>query len=102
MKEIRIHLIDGHCKDIHFNSGEGTPIEAFVLITSVPTTPPAQHILAYGSSETVGKMLFSFWKNSVEKDPEGAWVLEQVARDIISAADSERNLWPEEITDQIM
>lgn len=95
MKEATLHLDDaGHAQDIHFDGAEGTPISAFILLTSVPADPPAGHIIAYGNSDIIGRLLFNFWRNSVNKNPEGAWIVEEVARDIIKAADAERKQWP--------
>ncbi len=97
MTEITIHLDSGaHPIDIHFDGGQGTPIAAFVLLTAVPVEPMASHIICFGNSDTVGRLLISMWRNSVEKDPSGAWVIEQAARDIIDAADSHRKGWPGE------
>ena len=103
MREVKIHLDEsGHVVDIHFDGKPGTPIGAFLLLTCVPVDPPAAHILAYGNSDTIGNLLLSFWKRSVEENPEGAWVLEKVARDIVGAADKARGEWPEEITGKLM
>lgn len=98
MTEITIHLDAGsHPIDIHFDGGQGTPIAAFVLLTAVPVEPMASHIICFGNSDTVGRLLISLWRNSVEKDPTGAWVIEQAARDIICAAEANRKEWPGEI-----
>ena len=97
MDEIKVHLTNDHPEDIHFDGQkEGTAINAFLFLTNVPTDPPAGHILAFGNSDLVGKMIFNFWRNSVAKNPEGAFVLEQVARDIVKAADEARGAdpWP--------
>ncbi len=101
MKEISVHLDGlGHPVDVHFDSGEGTPIQAFLFLTSVPTDPPAGHVLAYGNSNIVGQMILNFWKNSVFQNPEGAAVIEAVARDIIRAADAHRKEWPGAVTER--
>jgi hypothetical protein len=96
MKAATIHLDDaGHPIDLHVDDGGGTPISAFLLLTSVPVEPEASHILCYGNSDTVGRMLFNFWRNSVSKDPGGAWVIEKVAQDIVDAANKARGVeWP--------
>ena len=87
MKEITLHLDEhGHPLDIHFDAGEGTPIDAFLFLSNVPTDPPAGHVLAFGNSDKIGRMIFNFWRQSVFQNPEGAAVIEGVARDIVKAA----------------
>ena len=99
MKEITIHLSNGHVEDVHFNGAkEGTAINAFVLLTSVPVDPPASHILVYGNSDTVARLFLSFWENSVRENPEGAWMLEEAAKAIICRAEHLRGGWPGEGT----
>lgn len=98
MKEVKIHLDEnGHVQDIHFDGErEGTVINSFVLLTSVPADPPAIHILTYGNSDTVGRMLLSYYNQCVREHPEQAFVLEQVARGIIGIAEAARKTWPGE------
>lgn len=91
MKKATLFLDEsGHPVEIKFDDEKGTPITAFLLLTTVPTDPPSSHILAYGNSDVVGRMLFSFWQNSIKRNPEGAWVIEEVAKDIINAAKKAR------------
>ena len=92
MNEITVHLGNGQPIDIHIDGAAPVAINAFVLLTSVPVVPPASHIISYGNSDTIGRLLFSFWSNSVNKNPDGAWVIEQVARDIIKAAKEARGV----------
>ena len=75
---------------VGFDDGNPVPINAFVFLSNVPTEPPAGHILAFGNSDIVGKMIFNFWRQSVGTNPEGAFVIEQVSRDIIKAAEAAR------------
>jgi len=99
MKEITIHLSNYHVEDIHFDGEkEGTAINAFLLLTSVPVNPPCSHHLVYGSSDTVGRLLLSFWRNSCRENPEGAWMIEEVAKAIIEEAERLRGQWPGEGT----
>jgi len=96
MKEITLHLVGGHAEDIHFDGGEGIAINAFVLLTSVPVDPPCSHHLVYGNSDTVGRLLLSFWRNSCRENPEGAWMIEEVAKAIVEEAERLRGRWPGE------
>ena len=43
MNEITVHLGNGHPIDIHIDGAAPVAINAFVLLTSVPVTPPASH-----------------------------------------------------------
>ena len=97
MKEITIHLSNSHAEDIHFDGEkEGTVINAFVLLTSVPVDPPCSHHLVYGNSDTVGRLLLSFWRNSCRENPEDAWMIEEVAKAIVAEAEILRGEWPNE------
>lgn len=51
---------------------------------SKPLTIPIRN------SDIVGRMIFNFWRQSVFQNPEGAAVIEAVARDIIKAANAAR------------
>jgi hypothetical protein len=98
MKEAVIHLdADGHAQDIHFDGAkEGTPISAFLLLTSVPADPPGCHLLTYGNSDLIGNALMTLYQRSAHEHPQMAWVLEQVARGIVTFADNARKDWPED------
>lgn len=95
-KEVVIHRDpNDHPIDCHID-GHDYPINAFVLLTNVPCDPPMGNILAYGNSNTIGAMIFSFWKNCVNKDEATAYVIEMVAEDIIAKAKELRGQrWPE-------
>ena len=82
----------GHPETITID-GSGTPIDCFLLLTNVPHEN-AGHILAYGNSDTIGRLIISFWRNCAMKDERTAYVLERVARDIISEATKARPPWP--------
>jgi len=57
MTSAELHLSEqGHPIDVHFDNGEGTPVSAFILLTTVPTDPPAGHVLAYGNSNVIGQI----------------------------------------------
>lgn len=45
---------------VGFDGGIPVPINAFLFLSNVPTEPPAGHILAFGNSDIVGKMIFNF------------------------------------------
>jgi hypothetical protein len=96
MKEATIHLDGaGHVQDIHFDGAkEGTPISAFLLLTSVPADPPGCHMLTYGNSNLIGNALMTLYERSVVEHPEMAWMLEQVSRGIIGLAEAARQGWP--------
>lgn len=96
MTEITVHLDDaGHPIDVHFDSGKGTPIKAFLLLTAVSVDPPASHVLVFGNSNTVGSLLHTFWRNSVKEHPENAWVIEEVCKSILADATRLRGQeWP--------
>lgn len=91
MKQAVITL-DEHGVPVHisFDGEKPVPIDAFVLLSNVSSEPPSGHVLAYGNSNIVGQLIFGFWANSAKSNPEGAIVIEQVARDIIAAADKAR------------
>ena len=92
MKEIQIHLDDNsHPIDIHFDSGVPTPINAFLFLSSVPHDPPMGHVLAFGCSDVIGRLIYGFWMQTVDKNPEGAFTIEAVCRDIIKTADAARS-----------
>ena len=98
MRSVELHLdAAGHVEDLHLDgAARGTPVNAFLLLTAVPTDPPSGHIMAFGNSEKIGTLLMNFWRHSVGKDPAGARMIEQVARDIIASADSVRGgRWPD-------
>ena len=67
------------------------PINAFLFLSSVPAETPMGHILVYGCSDTIGKLIYGFWMQTAEKNPDGAMVIEAVARDIVKAADAARS-----------
>lgn len=97
--EVTIHLQGGHVQDVHFDGAkEGTAINAFLLLTNVPVDPPAGHILVYGNSDRVGRMILSLWRHSCKENPEGAWVIEEVAKAIVAEAERLRGEWPGEGT----
>lgn len=82
MKEVKIHVRDGTAQDYHINGGKGTPISAFVLLASIRDEKLCQ-CLVYGNSTTVGKLLMTLYINCLREDPEGAHVIEEVAKDIV-------------------
>ena len=88
MKKITIYLKDGSPERISID-GKPVPIDAFFLTTSVPKSG-AGHFLCYGNSDSVGKMLFSFWKCSLSESPEMAETMEMVAEDILDASQKEK------------
>jgi hypothetical protein len=96
VREAVLHLDDsGHAIDIHFNGEkEGTPINAFLLLTSVSSDPPGCHLLSYGNSNLIGNAIMTFFQRSVHEHPEAAWMMEQVARGIVKFSDDERSRWP--------
>jgi hypothetical protein len=68
--------------------GKKVPIESFFLTTSVKNRD-AGHFLAFGNSDSVGQMLFSFFTHCVKENlPEMAYTMEAVSRDIIDAVGS--------------
>lgn len=90
MKEATIHIIDGKADDIHFDGREGVEIDAFLLVTHRRNVEEG-HFLAFGNSERVGKMLYSFYLNCVRNDyREFGETLETVAREILLAARAAR------------
>lgn len=88
MREIKVLLKDDTPELVEID-GEKVPIEAFVLLTSVPQRDSG-HFLAFGNSDTIGKMFYSFWRWSVSESPELAYVQECVSKDICSDADKAR------------
>jgi hypothetical protein len=94
MKEVTLHIENGHPVDIHINNQPDRPVEAFLLIAIVPADPPGAVLLNYGNSSSTGNMLMTLYQRSVHEHPELAWVLEQVSRGIITFADAERKRWP--------
>lgn len=72
------------------DGGVPTPINAFLFLSNVPADPPMGHILAYGCSDTIGRLIYGFWMQTVSKNPEGAFTIEAVCRDIVKAADNAR------------
>ena len=88
MREIKVLLKDDTPELVEID-GEKVPIEAFLLLTSV-VQRDAGHFLAFGNSDTIGKMLYSFWRWSVAASPELAYVLECVSKDISLDADKAR------------
>lgn len=91
MKQAIITL-DEHGVPVHiaFDGQPPVPIDSFVLLSNVPSDPSSGHILAYGNSDKVGKLLYNFWIHSAKWNPEGALVIEMVCRDIVKTADSAR------------
>ena len=90
MKKITLYLKDGSPVKVEID-GKKTPIDAFFLTTSVPRND-AGHFLAYGNSDSIGTMLFSFWKWSMLEAPEMAETMEMVAKDIVDTAQKERGV----------
>ncbi len=101
MNKVTVHLINDHPQDIHTDGAAPVSINAFVLLTNSPCDPPAGHVLCFGNSDVTGRLLFSFWKNCVLHDPDGAMVIETVARDIIRAADAHRKEWPGAVSGRV-
>jgi hypothetical protein len=90
MREATIHIVDGKVDDIHFDGQEGMGIDAFLLITHRRNVEEG-HFLAYGRSESVGKMLYNFYLNCLRNDYwELGETLELVARDILELAQAAR------------
>ena len=79
---------------VGFDDGNPVPINAFLFLSNVPTEPPSGHILAFGNSDVIGHMIFNFWRDSACRNPEGAFMLESVCRDIIKAAETARGPAP--------
>jgi hypothetical protein len=96
MKEIILHLRDGHPIDLHCTNHPDRPVSAFLLLAHVPADPPGAVILTFGNSNMVGNLLMTLWQRSVVEHPEMAWTMEQVARGIVSMADNARKEWPED------
>jgi len=78
--------------------GQKTPISAFFLTTAIPSNE-AGHFLAFGNSDNIGQMLFSFWKWSIHESPEMAETMELVAKDIVDTAKKERGALYKEVQD---
>jgi hypothetical protein len=85
MKKIELILDDGDNPKTITIDKKKIPIDAFFLTTSVKKRDSG-HFLAYGSSDDVGTMIYSFYKWSIKESPEMAYVLEAVAKDIVAAA----------------
>lgn len=94
MKEIILHVKDGHPIDIHYTGEPDRPVSAFLLLANIPADPPGAVLLTYGGSNSVGNLLMTMYQRSVHEAPEMAWVMEQVSRGIIGFADAERDRWP--------
>ena len=97
MKKITLYLKDGSPEKVEMD-GKTTPISAFFLTTSVAQRD-AGHFLCYGNSDSVGSMLFSFWRWSLNESPEMAETMEMVAQDIVDMAQKERGQYYQEMTD---
>ena len=96
MEKIEIHLKDKIPVKIEID-GKAVPIDAFFLTTAIPDRS-AGHFLSYGNTDTVGSMLFSFWRFSVRECPEMAETMELVAKDILETAQQERGTLYEEMS----
>lgn len=99
MKTITITLDGDSPKHIEID-GELIPIESFLLTTNV-TNRETGHFIAFGNTDTIGKMLYSFWRWSArgEGDSTLAYVMELVAQDILADAQRVRGELFREATD---
>jgi len=94
MKEVVLHIDNGHPVDLHCSNQPVRPISTFLLLANVPSDPPGCVMLNYGNSSSTGNMLMTLFQRSIHENPELAWVIEQVARGIVKFADDERGRWP--------
>jgi len=51
-------------------------------------------LMNYGNSNSTGNLLMTLYQRAVHEAPDLAWVIEQVARGIVTFADEERSRWP--------
>ena len=97
MNEVIIHLdARNHPIDLHMDE-KCIPLSAFLLLAAIPRDPPATQFLVYGSSNEIGAMLMTFYRNAIREDEATAYTLELVAQDILDMAKAKRGLpWPAE------